>query len=139
MQNPTRVFVLGVLCITLSGCIHTRQGAGDKLWSKDRLRFVVDSRHYKPGPILSESTGIMIGEEWSVVTFAVPHQEIDSGGKHQFLHIAGENYDNAFSSIDGSDLLIHHLVGNVMERQFMLFDPKSGKDMEPLRNGTLTV
>lgn len=66
-----------------------------------------------------------------MVTTPFPDQTSRSTTKREFLRMSG-NYDHMFTSINGSELLIHQFLPSVTERQFALFDPSTGKDIPTL-------
>jgi len=131
LKSASQILLLFILCATFSGCSSVTE-TEDRQWANGQLRFIVNSRHYKLENFsLGGPNDRMTGQEWKLITYSFPKRAGQSTTSREFLRMAGENY-TSFSLISGSDLLIHHrlgLLGRNSERQFALFDPKTGKDI----------
>lgn len=133
LKSATQILLLFILCATFSGCsADSVTETEDRQWANGQLRFIVNTRHYiLENSSLGGGNHRMTGQEWKLITHSFPKRAGQSTTSREFLRMAGENY-TSFSLISGSDLLIHHrldLPGRNSERQFALFDPKTGKDI----------
>ena len=99
------------------------------LWANGVLQSIVETQHYatRPGFHLEESD-YLSGKEWSLFAFPFPGQTGHPTTRNQFMQMAGAKYLDGFSSIAGSDLLIHQ-SGTLMNRQFTVFNPDTRQDI----------
>ena len=124
------LFVVVAIGAPVAGCKqHTAsKTVDDKLWVNGELRVVVDTTHYV-APVLSfHGSGTRTRQEWALITIPIPDRPNQATRKREFLRLDGD-YDHFFSSIKGSDFLLHQIISNMSTRQLFLFDPKTGKDI----------
>ncbi|MGP8201835.1 MAG: hypothetical protein ACLQU4_20280 [Limisphaerales bacterium] len=126
------MIALAFLGVTVAGCGREAQVVDDNLWANGVLQSIVETQHYaaKPGFHLgySEESDYLSGKDWSLFAFPFPGQTGHPTHRSQFMQKEGACYVDGFSSIAGSDLLIHQ-SGTLMDLQFTVFNPDARKDI----------